>query len=137
RKSTPELVQIYDIGTRFMVDSKQIVPMYKFIELDKFSTDDIEPNIANYYQLDGKLWSMPFNSSTPLLYINADAFRKAGLDPNKPPRTLDEITEYAKKLTIKGPDGKVVQYGFNAAIYGWLLEQLLATAGVEYCDKGN
>lgn len=137
RKSTPELVQIYDIGTRFMVDSKQIVPMHKFIDLDKFGVEDIEPNIASYYSLDGKLWSMPFNSSTPLLYMNKEAFAKAGLDATKPPTTLDELTTYAQKLTIKDAGGKVVQYGFNAAIYGWLLEQLLATAGKEYCDNGN
>jgi sn-glycerol 3-phosphate transport system substrate-binding protein len=137
QKSTPALVQIYDIGTRFMVDSKQVVPMYKFIDRDKFAVGDIEPNIANYYSIDGKLWSMPFNSSTPLLYLNKEAFDRAGLDPTKPPRTLDEIGELAKKLTVKDASGKTTQYGFGAAIYGWLLEQLLATDGKEYCDNGN
>ncbi|HEX6498364.1 MAG TPA: ABC transporter substrate-binding protein [Micromonosporaceae bacterium] len=135
--NTPALVQIYDVGTRFMVDSKQIVPMYKFIDKDKFPVGDIEPNIASYYSVDGKLWSMPFNSSTPLLYINKEAFEKAGLDPTKPPQNLDEIGELAKKLTIKDASGKTVQYGFGAAIYGWLLEQLLAEDGKEYCDNGN
>ena len=43
----------------------------------------------------------------------------------------------AKKLTVKDAGGKTVQYGFGAAIYGWLLEQLLATDGKEYCDNGN
>ena len=137
QKSTPALVQIYDIGTRFMVDSKQIVPMYKFIEKDNFNTADIEPNIASYYSIDGKLWSMPFNSSTPLLYLNKEAFERAGLDPTKPPRNLTELGELAKKLTVKDAGGTTVQYGFGAAIYGWLLEQLLATDGKEYCDNGN
>ncbi|MCW3816138.1 ABC transporter substrate-binding protein [Micromonospora sp. DR5-3] len=137
QKSTPALVQIYDIGTRFMVDSKQVVPMYKFAEKDSFNTADIEPNIANYYSIDGKLWSMPFNSSTPLLYLNKEAFERARLDPTKPPRTLTEIGELAKKLTVKDAGGKTIQYGFGAAIYGWLLEQLLATDGKEYCDHGN
>lgn len=135
--NTPAVVQIYDVGTRFMVDSKQIVPMYKFIDKDKFPADDIEPNIASYYTVDGKLWSMPFNSSTPLLYINKQAFEKAGLDPTKPPTNLDELGDMAKKLTIKDASGKTVQYGFGAAIYGWLLEQLLAEDGKEYCDNGN
>lgn len=137
QKSTPALVQIYDIGSRFMVDSKQVVPMYKFIEKDGFNTADIEPNIASYYSVEGKLWSMPFNSSTPLLYINKEAFERANLDPNKPPKTLDEIADLARKLTIKDSSGRTVQYGFGAAIYGWLLEQLLATDGKEYCDNGN
>jgi len=137
QKNTPALIQIYDIGTRFMIDSKQTVSISEFVEKDGASVDDIEPNIASYYTVDGKLRSMPFNSSTPLLYMNKEAFDRAGLDVTKPPRTLAEIAEYAKKLTVKDATGKVVQYGFNAAIYGWLLEQLLATDGKEYCDNGN
>ncbi len=137
QKHTPELVQIYDIGSRFMIDSKQTVPMYKFIDRDKWDDSVIEPNIANYYSIDGNLQSMPFNSSMPLLYINKEAFVKAGLDPTKPPTTLDEIAAAAKRLTIRDSGGKVKQYGFGAAIYGWFLEQMLAQAGQEYCDKGN
>ncbi|HET8683372.1 MAG TPA: ABC transporter substrate-binding protein [Micromonosporaceae bacterium] len=137
QKNTPALIQIYDIGTRFMIDSKQTVSVSDFVEKDGISVNDIEPNIASYYSVEGKLRSMPFNSSTPLLYMNKEAFERAGLDVTKPPRTLEEIGEYAKKLTVKDATGKVVQYGFNAAIYGWLLEQLLATDGKEYCDNGN
>ncbi|HEY0698220.1 MAG TPA: ABC transporter substrate-binding protein [Micromonospora sp.] len=137
QKSTPALVQVYDIGTRFMVDSKQVVPVHKFVEKDGFNLSDIEPNIASYYSVEGKLWSMPFNSSTPLLYLNKEAFVRAGLDPTKPPRDLTELGELAKKLTVKDAAGRTTQYGFGAAIYGWLLEQLLATDGKEYCDNGN
>jgi sn-glycerol 3-phosphate transport system substrate-binding protein len=135
QKHTPELVQIYDIGSRFMVDSKQTVPAYEFVDKDKYNAN-LEPNIANYYTFNGKLQSMPFNSSMPLLYINTDLFSKAGLDPNKPPTNLDEIAADAKALTKKS-GGRVTQYGFNAAIYGWYLEQLLATNGDAYCDNGN
>jgi sn-glycerol 3-phosphate transport system substrate-binding protein len=120
-----------------MVDSKQVVPMHKFAEKDGFNVADIEPNIANYYSIDGKLQSMPFNSSTPLLYLNKEAFDRAGLDSSKPPKSLAEIGELAKKLTVKDAAGKATQYGFGAAIYGWFLEQLLATDGKEYCDNGN
>lgn len=137
QKNTPEIIQIYDIGSRFMIDSKQTVPMHKFIEADDWDTSVIEPNIANYYSIDGKFASMPFNSSMPLLYINKEAFVRAGLDPAKPPRDLDEIAEYAKKLTVKDASGRVKQYGFGANIYGWFLEQLLAQDGKLYCDKEN
>src|SRR6185436_12063176 len=105
QRKTPDLVQIYDIGTRFMVDSKQTVPAADFVAKDRHDMSSIEPNIANYYTLDGKLRSMPLNSSLPLLYINADAFKKPGLDPTEPPQTLDEITDAAKKLTIKNANG--------------------------------
>lgn len=134
--NTPSVVQIYDIGSRFMIDSKQTVPIQSFADKDGYTLDSIEPNIANYYSIDGKLNSMPFNTSMPLLYINKEAFVKAGLDPAKPPANLDEIMEAAKKLTVK-QGGKTVQYGFNAAIYGWFVEQLIAQSGTTYCDNEN
>ncbi|MDX6263804.1 MAG: sn-glycerol 3-phosphate transport system substrate-binding protein, partial [Kribbellaceae bacterium] len=134
--STPSVVQIYDIGSRFMIDSKQTVPTQSFADKDGYTLGSIEPNIANYYSIDGKLNSMPFNTSMPLLYINKEAFVKAGLDPLKPPTTLDEIMDAAKKLTVK-QGGKTVQYGFNAAIYGWFVEQLIAQSGAQYCDNDN
>ncbi len=133
----PSLVQIYDIGTRFMIDSKATQPMQVFIDHDKYSTADLEPNILGYYSIGGKLYSMPWNVSTPLLYYNKDAFVAAGLDPNKPPQTLDEIRADAEKLTKKDASGNVVQYGFGAAIYGWFLEQLTARADLQYCNNGN
>jgi len=71
------------------------------------------------------------------LYINVDAFKKAGVDPNKPPQTLDEIMTAAKKLTIKDANGQVQQYGFGAAIYGWFLEQLIAESNQPYCNLEN
>lgn len=133
QKNTPDLIQVYDIGSRFMIDSKQTVPMYKFIAKDGWDASQLDPNIANYYTFNGKQYSMPFNSSMPLLYINTKLFRQAGLDPDKPPTNLAEIETDAKKLT----DSKAGVYGFNAAIYGWYLEQLLATDGDQYCDKDN
>jgi sn-glycerol 3-phosphate transport system substrate-binding protein len=133
----PSLAQIYDIGTRFMIDSRAIQPMQVFIDHDKYSIADLEPNILGYYAINGKLYSMPWNVSTPLLYYDKDAFQAAGLDPNKPPRTLDEIRADAEKLTKKDASGNVVQYGFGAAIYGWFLEQLTARADLPYCNNGN
>jgi sn-glycerol 3-phosphate transport system substrate-binding protein len=133
----PSLVQIYDIGTRFMIDSRSIQPMQVFIDQDRYSTSDLEPNILGYYQVGGRLYSMPWNISTPLLYLNRDAFRAAGLDPSRPPATLDEIRADAEKLTRKDASGNVVQYGFGAAIYGWFLEQLTAKANLPYCNNGN
>ena len=133
----PDMVQIYDIGTRFMIDSGVVQPMQLFIDHDKYSTKDLEPNILGYYQIGSKLYSMPWNVSMPLLYYNKDAFTRAGLDPNKPPQTLDEIRAAAEKLTMRDANGQVTQYGFGAAIYGWFLEQWTARADQQYCNNGN
>ena len=134
--SAPALVQVYDIGLRFMVDSGEITPMQDFIDREKFDTADFEQNVLAYYQLENKLYGMPFNTSSSILYYNKDMFKAAGLDPNTPPKTLDEVTEYAKKL-VKKEGSEVTQYGFHQAIYGWLFEQYLAVSGGLYVDNGN
>ncbi|SES38847.1 carbohydrate ABC transporter substrate-binding protein, CUT1 family [Pedococcus cremeus] len=134
-KSTPDVIQIYDIGTQFMIDAKQTVPMQSFIDRDKLNVGDLQPNITGYYSVDKKLNSMPFNTSMPVMYYNKTLFKKAGLDPEKPPTNLDEIRTAAEKLSKK--KGGPADYGFGAAIYGWLLEQFIATSGSEYCDQGN
>ena len=134
-KSTPDVIQIYDIGTQFMIDAKQTVPMQSFIDRDKLNVSDLQPNITGYYSVDDKLNSMPFNTSMPVMYYNKTLFKKAGLDPEKPPTSLEEIRTAAEKLSKK--QGGPADYGFGAAIYGWLLEQFIATSGSEYCDQGN
>lgn len=133
----PDVVQIYDIGTRFMIDSGYVVPMQNFIDAEKFDTSSLEPNLLGYYTVDNKLYSMPFNSSTPILYYNKNAFKAANLDPEKPPKSFDEVETYAKALTKKDASGKVSQYGFSMAIYGWFFEQLVGKQGLTYADNGN
>ncbi len=133
----PSMVQMYDVGTRFMIDSGQTQPVQLFIDHDNFKVSDLEPNILGYYQINGKLNSMPWNVSTPLLYFDKDAFTAAGLDPNKPPTTLDEIRDAATKLTRKDASGQTTRYGFGAAIYGWFLEQMTAKADLQFCNNGN
>lgn len=59
----------------------------------------------------GKTYGIPFERSTIVMYYNKDAFRDAGLDPDKPPATWDELKSMAKKLTKKGQDGKVDRWG--------------------------
>jgi len=136
-KDVPALTQMYDLGTRLLYDLGVAVPMQDFIDKDKFSVADIEPNIMGYYTVGKKLYSMPFNTSNPILYYNKTMFKAAGLDPEKPPRTWAEVEEYSKKLTMKDGSGKVTQYGYSMAIYGWFFEQLMAVSGGYYLDNDN
>jgi sn-glycerol 3-phosphate transport system substrate-binding protein len=135
--AAPAVAQVYDIGQRYMYDSKEIVPMQAFIDRDKFDTKDFEAAVINYYKYQDKLQSMPFNASSSILYYNKDAFKEAGLDPEKPPLTFSEITEAAKKLVKKDASGQTVRYGFGASIYGWFFEQWMAVSGQLYADNGN
>jgi sn-glycerol 3-phosphate transport system substrate-binding protein len=134
---TPSVVQLYDIGTRLMVDLGVITPVQEFIDQDNYDVSDLEPNVLAYYTVEGQQVSMPFNSSTPMLYYNKDMFEAAGLDPESPPRTFEEVTEAARALTQKDASGNVTVTGFSMGIYGWFFEQLLAVSGGYYVNNGN
>jgi sn-glycerol 3-phosphate transport system substrate-binding protein len=132
-KDVPAVVQVYDIGTRLMIDLGVMTPMQDFIDAENFDVADIEPNVANYYSVDGKMWSMPFNTSNPVLYYNKDMFEAAGLDPEKAPQTWAEVEEAARAIKAHDP----ATYGCSFAIYGWFFEQFMAVQGGYYVDNDN
>lgn len=126
-----DLVQIYDIGTRFMIDSGWVVPMQDIIDGEGWDLSQVEPNIAAYYTVDDILYSMPFNSSTPILYYNRDMFEKAGI--TEVPDSLPKIAAAGDSLLTKGGAGEVISLG----IYGWFFEQFTSKQGADYADNGN
>jgi sn-glycerol 3-phosphate transport system substrate-binding protein len=136
-EDTPAVMQLYDIGTRLMVDLKVITPVQEFIDRENYDVSDLEPNVLAYYTVDGQQASMPFNSSTPMLYYNKNMFEAAGLDPENPPRTFEEVWEAARLLTQKDDAGNVTVSGISISIYGWFFEQLLAVSGGYYVNNGN
>ncbi|MDV2888052.1 extracellular solute-binding protein, partial [Alkalihalophilus pseudofirmus] len=74
-----------------------------------------------------------FNSSTPVMYYNKDAFKKAGLDPEKPPQTFEEIEKASKAITKSNKGMK----GFALQAYGWLVEELIANQGALLMNNDN
>ena len=62
-----DLVQVYEIGTRFMIESGWIVPMQSMVNADEYDTSVLESNLAAYYTINDMLYSMPFNSSAYVL----------------------------------------------------------------------
>ena len=133
---TPAVVQLFDIATRLMVDLKVATPVQNYIDKENYDLSDLEPNVLAYYTIDGKQYSMPFNTSTPMLYYNKDMFKAAGLDPEKAPRTFDDVEAAARAITHKDESGNTV-YGAAFAVYGWFFEQYLAVSGGMYADNNN
>ena len=137
----PDLAQLDATGVMDVRDSSMMVPVQTLVESDPdFSLDVLQPGTVLSMTYKGKLIGMPFNASTILLYYNKDAFREAGLDPERPPRTLAELADYAGKLVTYASDGKtVVQYGFAGVpttyeLVSWIGQQ----HGVSYLtDKSN
>jgi len=136
-KQTPNLLQVYDVGLRFMLDSKSVEPMQTLVDASKFDTSNFEPALLNYYSIDKKLVGMPFNSSTPLLYYNKKLFGEAGLDPNTPPKTWEEALTLGEKLTKKDAAGKVSQYGMAIPIDSWYFEQWMNAQNALLVDNEN
>lgn len=130
-KNAPAITQVFEVGTKYMIDSGFIEPMNTFIEKDNYDLSQLEENILNYYKVDGELYSMPFNSSTPVMIYNKDAFEAAGLDPEKAPEIFSEVIEAAAALKTED------MYGFSMLTYGWFFEQLVATQGGLYVNEDN
>ncbi|MBS4195678.1 ABC transporter substrate-binding protein [Lederbergia citri] len=131
--SAPTMIQVFEIGTMSMINSGFIKPIQEFIDAEGYDMGHLEENIVNYYKIDDQFYSMPFNSSTPVMYYNKDAFKAAGLDPEAPPKTFEEVEEASKAIVKSNPKMK----GFALQAYGWLFEQLLANQGALLMNNDN
>jgi len=135
--SGPNIAQVYDIGTRFMIDSGWIIPVQDAIDQSSWDIKQLEPMLAAYYTVNKKLYGMPFNSSAPVLYYNKDEFTAAGLDPSSPPKTFADIVSMAPKLTKTDASGKATQQAIGMYSYGWFLEQSMDKTLLPEYDNGN
>jgi len=136
-KNQPHILQVFEVGTASMMAAKgAIKPVYEVMAESglPFDPNVYLPTVAGYYTTrEGKMMSMPFNSSTPVLYYNKEAFKKAGLDPDKPPKTWPEVADYARKLIKAGYPA-----GFSTAWISWIqLENLSAWHNVPFGTKAN
>ncbi|PZP43406.1 MAG: sn-glycerol-3-phosphate ABC transporter substrate-binding protein UgpB [Azospirillum brasilense] len=104
--TAPHIVQMFEVGTGTMINAgRAIVPLHDLASQTKvdLGTADYLAAIKGYYSLpDGRLMSLPFNSSTSIVFYNKDAFRKAGLDPAKFPATWPEVAGAMRKLKAAG-----------------------------------
>jgi sn-glycerol 3-phosphate transport system substrate-binding protein len=106
--NAPHLLQVFEVGTATMMAAKgAIVPVTKVMADAKepFEPKAYLPAIAGYYtDPKGNMLSFPFNSSTVVLYINRDAFRKAGLNPDQVPKTWKDMNAAALQLKVRGQE---------------------------------
>jgi sn-glycerol 3-phosphate transport system substrate-binding protein len=135
--SSPHIVQVFEVGTATMMAAKGAVkPVYRLMADagEPFDPQNYLPTVTGYYSTaDGKMLSMPFNSSTAIVYWNKDAFQKAGLDPEKPPKTWPETFAIAKKLKAGGANCAVVP----AWITWTQIEQFDAWHNLPLATKAN
>jgi len=114
----PDIVQVFEVGTATMMAAKGAVyPVYQLMkdENEPFDIKAYLPAVASYYETtDNQLLSMPFNSSTPVMWYNKDAFAKAGI--KKVPATWDEVKTASEKLLASG-----MSCGFTFGWQSWVM----------------
>lgn len=105
-KKAPDLVQVFEVGTADMIAARKAVkPIWRVMaEAGKpMKNDRFVPAVAAYFSdRRGRLLALPFNTSTPVLYYNKDAFRKAGLDPDHPPKTWYQMPKVLRAVLDAG-----------------------------------
>jgi sn-glycerol 3-phosphate transport system substrate-binding protein len=132
-RNLPDLIQGEETTLQSMIDSRAVLPAAACLAADGADTSDLVGRIAAYYSIEGVLYPMPFNNSNPILYYNKLAFEKAGLDPEKPPRTLEEVRAASQKLV----QSRTTDYGIALKTDSWIIEHWLAKAGHTILDNGN
>ncbi len=114
----PHIVQVFEVGTATMMAARGAVYPVEQMMRDageKFNKSDFLPAVISYYQTpEGELLSMPFNSSTPVLWYNKDAFKKAGI--TEPPKTWPEMETASQKLLDAG-----YKCGFSFGWQSWVM----------------
>ncbi|MEE2861173.1 MAG: sn-glycerol-3-phosphate ABC transporter substrate-binding protein UgpB [Pseudomonadota bacterium] len=122
----PTIVQVFEVGTGTMMAAEgAIVPVHQLMEEhgEGFDPSAFLPQVVGYYtDPEGNMLSMPFNSSTPILYYNKDVFEAAGLDPEQPPKTWAEVEEFSKQIM----ESDAASCGFTTGWISWIQTENLS-----------
>jgi sn-glycerol 3-phosphate transport system substrate-binding protein len=129
----PDLMQGEDSSLQTLIDSQVILPAASCLEADGKDTSDLVPRVVAYYSVNNILYPMPFNDSNPILYYNKAAFRKAGLDPDKPPVTFEQVRADSRKIVDSG----AAQFGIALKTDSWPIEHWLAKSGKTIVNNDN
>lgn len=134
----PDIIQVFDVGTGVMMGAEGAIKPVAEVLTDAGMTFDKSaylPGIVAYYSKpDGTMLSFPYNSSSPITYYNKDIFVAAGLDPNTPPTTWDEVWSMARTIKESG----AAPCGYTSTWLTWIhLENFAAWNNVPYATLGN
>ena len=132
----PAVAFLGDIYTQMMIDSGAATPIQDFVDRDGYDLSDLDPSAIQSFTSQGKLWAMPFAMDVALLYYNKVALREVGLDPERPPRDLEELRQYSEKLLKRDGSGNVTRSGLALDIAAWT-ERMLAEHGDLLVDQSN
>jgi sn-glycerol 3-phosphate transport system substrate-binding protein len=127
----PEVAVMLSADLYTLIDEGAIAPIDDFVKSDedKAWLAGFSPVFMTNSQSGGKTWGVPFQRGTTVFFWNKDAFKEAGLDPEKGPQNWEETVEFATKLTKKDASGNVTQWGMqvpSSLTSYWLLQGYVA-----------
>ena len=126
----PHLVQLFEVGSQLAVDSGIFEPIGN---LGGIEADSYIESVINYYTIGGEVNSIPFNSSSPILYGNVQLMEEAGLDPSAMPETYGELLEACATLEEAGVDAACITF----PLHSWFFEQWMAEQGALLANNEN
>ena len=130
----PDIAFIQADDQQQMIDTQTVLPASVCAKADNYSFSDFLPRIMSYFTVQGTTYAMPFAVSGPVLYYNKKAFTAAGLDPNKPPTTLDAVRAAAQKLKSSGAATKA---GLGLKVEPGFVQHWVAMSGSLFANNTN
>jgi sn-glycerol 3-phosphate transport system substrate-binding protein len=132
----PAVALLVEADTQKMIDSGAVAPIQDFVDREDHDLSDLNETLVKFYSAQGRLWMMPFCAGVPFLYYNKVVFREVGLDPEKPPKDLEEIRQYSEKILKRDGAGNVVRSGIALDLVDWQ-ERMVADHDELLVDNEN
>lgn len=130
----PDVIGLYSRSIPTFAESRAILPLDQLASAAGIRAENYAPPVWDLMGFQGGLWGLPNTCSTIGLYYNRAMFRDAGLDPDQPPRTIEELDEFAARLTLRDADGRISRMGFVQTEPGWWPHVWGPTFGGQWYD---
>lgn len=132
----PHIVHLFEVGSQEVLDTGIFIPVSQVATEEQLATlEDVIDPVRNYYTFGEEVWSLPWNSSNPILYYNKDIFEAAGLDTENPPDTFSEVMAACDQ--IMATEGLELQGCIGWNMHSWFIEQLVAEQGATLVNNEN
>ena len=135
--NVPTIAYMSEPYTQALIDSGEITPIQEYLDQEDYDLSDFAPAAIAYYTIDDTLYAMPYGLAVPLMYYDKAPFREVGLDPDQPPRDLDEAQAVSEKLLRRDSAGNATRSGLALDVSPWFLEVMMAGAGELYVNNDN
>jgi sn-glycerol 3-phosphate transport system substrate-binding protein len=125
---------LFSIDALDLIEQEMIIPFDDVVDTDEDRAwlESFYPGLMANGQIDGQTWGVPFQRSTIVAYYNKDMFREAGLDPEAPPETWDELVEVGRTLRETGPYGIMIP---STGYPYWMFQALATQNGMELMNS--